>query len=127
MNNLSMSQDERAEGTKDKLVNTTRLQTLRPSPHCKFILKEFNVYVHRARLVIRVDVGHERVTRAVYTFANDATILLLAFGVFVGNMALQRCLRAKYFTAQLASKHFLAVAKPCGIKRGSKRQAGWRL
>lgn len=41
------------------------------------------------RLVVRVDVRHERVPGAIDPFADYAPVLLLAFRVLVGNVALQ--------------------------------------
>lgn len=57
--------------------------------------------------MVRVDVRHEGVARTIDAFANDTAVLLLAFGVLVGDVPLQRCLRTQYFTAQLASEHLL--------------------
>lgn len=43
-----------------------------------------------SRLVVRVNVGHQRVARAIHSFADDATVFLLAYGMFVGNVTFER-------------------------------------
>lgn len=60
--------------------------------------------------MIRVDVRHQRVARTVDALADDAAVLLLAFGVLVGNVTLQRGFRAQHFAAQLAREQFLGRA-----------------
>lgn len=57
------------------------------------LIVQFNVlHFHLAgsRLVVRVNVGHQRVSRAVHSFADDTTVFLLAYGMFVGNVTLER-------------------------------------
>lgn len=58
----------------------------------------FQLMVARPRLVIRVDVRHQRVPRAIDALAYNATVLLLALGVLVGNVSLQRGFRAQHLT-----------------------------
>lgn len=57
--------------------------------------------------MIRVDVRHERVARAINPFANDATVFLLTLGMLVRDMSLQRRFRAQYFSTQLTRKQLL--------------------
>lgn len=52
-------------------------------------LKELNVDVPGARLVVRVDVRHERVPGAVHALTDDAPVLLLPLGVLVGDVSLE--------------------------------------
>lgn len=52
-------------------------------------LKELNVDVSGPRLVVRIDVRHQRVSGAVYAFAYDAAIFLLALGMLVGDVPLE--------------------------------------
>lgn len=57
------------------------------------LIEQFNVlHFHFAgsRLVVRVNVGHQRVARAIHSLADDTTIFLLANGMFVGNVTLER-------------------------------------
>lgn len=54
------------------------------------VLNVLHIELARSRLVVRVDVRHERVTRAIDPFADDAPIFLLAFRVLIGNVPLQR-------------------------------------
>lgn len=82
-----------------------------PQPRRRRVaLEELNVLDVQfagARLVVRVDVRHQRVARAVDALADDAAVLLLPFGVLVGNVALQRGFRAQHFAAQLAREQLL--------------------
>lgn len=50
--------------------------------------KELNVNVARSALMIGIDMSHQGVTRAVYSLADDTSVLLLSFSVLVGNVAL---------------------------------------
>jgi len=56
--------------------------------------KELNVNVAGPALMIGIYMGHQGITRAVYPLADDASVLLLSFGVFVGNVAFQGCFAA---------------------------------
>lgn len=56
--------------------------------------KELNVNVAGPALMISIYMGHQGITRAVYPLADDASVLLLSFGVFVGNVAFQGCFAA---------------------------------
>lgn len=53
------------------------------------VLNVLHVHFAGTRLVIGVDVRHERVSRAIDPFADYAPVLLLAFRVLVGNVPLQ--------------------------------------
>jgi hypothetical protein len=52
-------------------------------------LKELNVDVPRPRLVVCIDVRHQRVPGAVHALADDAAVLFLPLGVLVGDVPLQ--------------------------------------
>lgn len=52
--------------------------------------------------MVRVNVRHKRVARAVDALADGAAVLLLAHGVLVGNVALERGFRAEELTTELA-------------------------
>lgn len=54
------------------------------------VLNVLHVQLAGTRLVVRVYVRHERVSRAIDPFADYAPVLLLAFRVLIGNVALQR-------------------------------------
>lgn len=56
--------------------------------------KELNVNVAGPALMISIYMGHQGITRAVHPLADDASVLLLSFGVFVGNVAFQGCFAA---------------------------------
>lgn len=57
--------------------------------------------------MIRVDVRHEGIARAIDPLAYDATVLFLTFGVLVRDMTFQRRFRAQHFSTQLTRKQFL--------------------
>lgn len=57
--------------------------------YSKQVLKEFNIDVARSRLVVGVDMGHKRVSRAVYSFTDDTAVLFLSLRVFVSDVPLQ--------------------------------------
>lgn len=57
--------------------------------------------------MVRIDVRHEGISRAIDPFTDNATVLLLTFRVLVGNVALQRRLRAQHLATQLAREQFL--------------------
>lgn len=80
------------------------------------VLKEFNVDVAGPRLMVGVDVGHQRVSRAVHAFADDAAIFLLSLRMFVSDVSLQRCFRTQHFPTQLTREHFLQRA-PCNTAK----------
>ena len=58
------------------------------------------------RLVIRVDVRHEGVTRAVDPLADGTAVLLVARCVLVCDVPLQARLRAEHLPASHAREHF---------------------
>lgn len=57
--------------------------------------------------MIGIDMGHQGVSRAVDPLADDASVLLLSFGVLVGNVAFQGCFAAKHLATQLAGEQLL--------------------
>lgn len=56
--------------------------------------KELNVNVAGPALMIGIYMCHQGITRAVHPLADDASVLLLSLGVFVGNVAFQGCFAA---------------------------------
>lgn len=78
-------------------------------------LKKLNIDISGSGLVIRVDVCHKGIPRAVDAFANHAPVLFLSFCMFVCDMSLQRCFRTEHFAAKLASEHLLG-RYPCKSK-----------
>lgn len=66
------------------------------------VLDVLHVQLPGPRLVVRVDVRHERVARAIDPFADYAPILLLALRVLVGDVALQGGLGAQHLAAEMA-------------------------
>lgn len=69
--------------------------------------KELNVNVAGPALMIGIYMGHQGITRAVHPLADDASVLLLSLGVFVGNVAFQGCFAAQHLAAQLAGEQLL--------------------
>lgn len=57
--------------------------------------------------MIGIDMGHQGVSRAVDPLADDASVLLLSFGVFVGHVAFQGGFAAKHLATQLAGEELL--------------------
>ncbi|KAI4500995.1 hypothetical protein M0802_003798 [Mischocyttarus mexicanus] len=58
--------------------------------------------------------GHQGVTRTVDSLADDASKLLLPFGVLVGDVTFQGCLAAQHLAAQLAGEQLL---RRLGVQR----------
>lgn len=62
---------------------------------------------HRGpRLVVRVNVRHQRIAGTVHPFTYSAPVLLLSGRVLVGHVPLQARFRAQHFATGQAREHF---------------------
>lgn len=61
---------------------------------------------HRgSRLVVRVNVRHQRISRTVHSFANGTPVLLLSGRVLIGHVPLQARFRAQHFATSQAREY----------------------
>jgi hypothetical protein len=67
--------------------------------------------------MIRINMGHQGVSRAVDPLADDASVLLLSLRVLVGHVTLEGCFAAKYLAAQLAGEELLRRWCVQGVER----------
>lgn len=59
----------------------------------KFYIFHFQLMIARPWFVICIDVCHQRITGTINALANYTTILFLAFGMLIGDVSFQWCLR----------------------------------
>lgn len=57
--------------------------------------------------MISINMGHQGVSRAVDSLADDTSVLLLSLGVLVRYVTFQRCFTAKHLATQLAGENLL--------------------
>lgn len=70
------------------------------------VMRRWRQQHRRPRLVVRVNVRHQRIARTVHPFAYSTPVLLLSGRVLVGHMPLQARFRAQHFATGQAREHF---------------------